>query len=296
MGVYASTFPKSGDTIILESTDPSQSNWITAHAETCKLSIPEVQRCWSRFLMLNPDTNGNVKRSCFLSNDVFNKKILDQIPSAKDDGVTFQTYCSAVSWLARAPQESKIRGLYQLLISNTSTKESLQMLLNNVYPDVSPETIDDLCKRLFPETDVINEDQFVSLVQAIPQAQVASVLSFSVIPPDLDASHEQSLPSIKTATALENKGRVQDDQLHHIAIEMTKRRRDWRLLANRLGFLEKDSRFFEQAYPGVKDQILKMLYEWRNAVREDFQSQTLQDALKHTANTDILNEVFTLGF
>ncbi|GCB76411.1 hypothetical protein scyTo_0019138 [Scyliorhinus torazame] len=72
MGIYSSNFHRSGGQLLLESTDPSQANWITAHAEACQLTIPEVQRCWSRFLLLQPDRNGNVLRSRFLTVERFN--------------------------------------------------------------------------------------------------------------------------------------------------------------------------------------------------------------------------------
>ncbi|MEE6514433.1 hypothetical protein FKM82_022540 [Ascaphus truei] len=76
---------------------------------------------------------------------------------------------------------------------------------------------------------------------------------------------------------------------------MAKRKRDWRLLANNLGFLEKDCIFFE-AHPVAKDQILDMLLLWRNAFANQTQSQSLQEALKRTGNADIVNEIFSLNF
>ncbi|KAM8940566.1 uncharacterized protein RCH25_000602 isoform 2-T2 [Pelodytes ibericus] len=300
MGIYASTFHKSGGKILLDLTDPTQSNWITSHAETCKMSIPEVQRCWSRFLMFEPDTNGNIKYRHLFSNDAFSKKILNQIPLVNDEDITFQTYCSAVSWLARVPEESKLRGLFQTLTSSALTKESLQTLLHKVYPHEGSETIDDFCKLLFSEAGkenkgVIDEDQFISWIGAMPRAQVASVLNFSIITPDVEISPGQS-PSPVLHKALDDRGRVRDDQLRHVAIAMAKRKRDWRLLANSLGFLQKDSEFFEQSHHEVKDQILDMLQMWRNSFGAQIQSQTLQNALKQTGNSDIANEIFSLGF
>ncbi|XP_075433556.1 uncharacterized protein LOC142470750 [Ascaphus truei] len=300
MGVYASSFHNSGGKIILESTDPSQSNWITLHADTCKMSIPEVQRCWSRFLMLDADTNGNIQRTCLFSKNSFAKQLLEKIPLGNDEVITFQTYCSAVSWLSKAPQESKLRGLYQTLTSSNLTEESLQSLLHSLYPNEDSKCIVDLCHLLLSEIDnnnkgAIDEDQFVSWIQAMPQAHAASLLHFPIIPPDLESSSEPGPSSVSTTAVLDDRWRLRDDQLRHVAMVMAKRKRDWRLLANNLGFLEKDCIFFE-AHPVAKDQILDMLLLWRNAFANQTQSQSLQEALKRTGNADIVNEIFSLNF
>ncbi|XP_069601798.1 uncharacterized protein [Ranitomeya imitator] len=299
MGKYASKFHESGSTILLESTDPSQSNWITAHAETCKMSIPEVQRCWSRFLMLDPDPNGNVKRSSFLTKDYICNKLCQQIPIVNDEVITFQAYCSAVSWLSNAPQESKIRGFFQILTTNTLTKKSLKVLLSNLYPSEQSKVIDDLSQLLLLEIDkeskgAIDEDQFVSWVHNMTHEEVMSILHLPILPLDVTFAPESELPSNSTNIDLEDKWRIRDDQLQQVASLMEKRKRDWRLLANNLGFLEKDCMFFEQNHAEVRDKILDMLQVWRNALGK--QTQTLQEALKQTNNTDIANEIFTLNF
>ncbi|XP_073511296.1 uncharacterized protein [Phyllobates terribilis] len=301
MGAYASKFHESGGTILLESTDPSQSNWITAHAETCKLSIPEVQRCWSRFLMLDPDPNGNVKRSRFLTKDEVCNKLCQQIPIVNDEVITFQAYCSAVSWLSNAPQESKIRGFFQTLTSNTLTKESLKILLSNLYPSEQSKVLDDLSQLLLLEIDKeskgsIDEAQFVSWVHNMTHEEVMSILHFPILPLDVTSATESELPSISTNIDLEDKWRIRDDQLQQVASLMEKRKRDWRLLANNLGFLEKDCMFFEENHSEVRDKILDMLQVWRNALGKQTQAQTLQKALKQTNNADIANEIFTLHF
>ncbi|XP_056425348.1 uncharacterized protein LOC130366974 isoform X4 [Hyla sarda] len=253
MGVYASKFNESGGRTLLESTDPSQANWITAHAETCKMSITEVQRCWSRFIMLDPDHNGNVKRSHFLSTDEFGKKLCQQIPIGNDEVITFQAYCSAVSWLANSPQESKIRG-------------------------------------------AIDEDQFVSWVHTIPHEKVTSSLQFPIIPLEVMSEPEKELSSVPTNINMEDKWRIRDDQLQQVASLMEKRKRDWRLLANNLGFLEKDCVFFEQNHSEIRDKILDMLQVWRNARGKQAQTEVLQKALRKTNNADIANDIFNLNF
>ncbi|KAM5194076.1 uncharacterized protein ACMZJ9_022306 [Mantella aurantiaca] len=301
MGAYASNFHKSGDKILLEETDPTQLNWITAHAETCKMSVPEVLRCWSRFLMLDPDSNGNVKRSRFFIKNAYSEKLLQQVPVDGDAAITFQAYCSAVSWLAKAPQESKLRGFYQTLTSSTLSYESLQILLSDLYPNEEPKTISDLCHLMLSEIDkenkgAIDEDQFVSWVQSISPAQVSSVLQFPILPPDVGSSTERVLPYISASTDLDDKWRIRDEQLQHVASLMAKRRRDWRVLANNLGFLEKDCIIFEQNHSELREKILDMLQVWRNTSGKEAKLQTLQNALKQTNNADIANEIFNLNF
>ncbi|OCU00396.1 uncharacterized protein LOC108712236 [Xenopus laevis] len=302
MGAYASTFPNSGGNILLEVTDPSQSNWITAHAETCKMSIPEVQKCWNRFLILGPDSSGNIKRSSLLSKNPFTKQILQQIPVVNNEVITFQTYCSAVSWLAKAPQESKLRGLYHVLTSKELTMGTLKNLLHNLYPNDGSNVIEEMCHLLFSEIDkskkgVIDEDQFVSWIQSMPKDHVASVLDFRMISPELQ-SRDLSLSSVSPQIykAVDEKGRLRDDQLHQVATAIAQGKRDWRLLANKLGFLEKDCIFFEKNHHEAKDQILDMLQTWRNTLGGAVQSQILQDALKKSGNADIANEIFKLNF
>ncbi|XP_063795908.1 uncharacterized protein LOC134957703 [Pseudophryne corroboree] len=300
MGVYASKFHESGGKTLLESTDPSQPNWISAHAETCKLSIPEVLRCWNRFLMLDPESNGNVKRSHFFFRDEFSKKLCEQIPVSEDEVITFQTYCSAVSWLSKAPKESKLRGLYQTLTTSELTKESLHILLYHLYPNEESKVISDLCHLLLLEIDkdnkgAIDEDQFVTWVNNMPHMQVSSILNFSLLPPNMTSASE-TVTSISTSSDLDNSWGIRDNQLQQVALLMAKRKRDWRLLANHLGLLEKDCMFFEQNHSDTRDKILDMLQVWRNAHGKQAQSQMLQNALKQTRNTDIANETFNLNF
>ncbi|XP_069601799.1 uncharacterized protein [Ranitomeya imitator] len=225
--------------------------------------------------------------------------LCQQIPIVNDEVITFQAYCSAVSWLSNAPQESKIRGFFQILTTNTLTKKSLKVLLSNLYPSEQSKVIDDLSQLLLLEIDkeskgAIDEDQFVSWVHNMTHEEVMSILHLPILPLDVTFAPESELPSNSTNIDLEDKWRIRDDQLQQVASLMEKRKRDWRLLANNLGFLEKDCMFFEQNHAEVRDKILDMLQVWRNALGK--QTQTLQEALKQTNNTDIANEIFTLNF
>ncbi|XP_077201530.1 uncharacterized protein LOC143841291 isoform X2 [Paroedura picta] len=203
MGTYASNFYRNGDQILTEVTDPSQANWIVLHSEICKMTVPEVQRIWSRFLMLQPDEKGNLPRTCFLqTNTRFGQKLLNQIPITDDDRITFQTCCNAVSWLSKSSLESKLRGLYQILGPGNISKKQLQDLLRDLYPKETCRAVQELSSLFLQEVDksnqgYISEDMFVAWVQTLPQETVQSILNFPIIPPNLTLSKSWiSYPSI----------------------------------------------------------------------------------------------------
>ncbi|XP_030047977.1 uncharacterized protein LOC115462079 [Microcaecilia unicolor] len=302
MGIYASAFYNSGGKIIVDMTDPSQPNWITAHADACKMTIPEVLRCWSRFLMLHPDEHGNLPRHCFLNmKNPFANKMLAQIPVTDDEQVTFQTYCNTVSWLSKASQETKLRGIYQILTSDTLTKEVLQTLLHDLYPAEGSPVIDALSNLLLAEIDrenqgSIGEDQFVAWVQNLPEDVTTSILQFTIIPLDMVLTAETQHSLLPRDPTPEDRRWLSDEQLLRVANEMLKKRRDWKLLANNLGFLEKNYLSFEKHHQETKDQILEMLRTWKKTTGQNNQIRSLQEALRQSDNTDICNEIFHLNF
>ncbi|MGH0187573.1 UNVERIFIED_CONTAM: hypothetical protein FKN15_025574 [Acipenser sinensis] len=193
MGVYASVFHKSSGQILIDSTDPSQANWITAHSDACKMPVPEVQRCWGRFLLLQPDKNGNVHRHRFIKDDIFNRQLVQQIPVTEDGLVTFQTYCSAVYWLSNSSTETKLGGVCLVCLT--------------------------------------------FLLALIVQAVIFTVVFMFQL------------------TTAQDSRKVTDNQLLKIAVEMSRQRRDWKLLANSLGFLETDSQTFERKHLEVQNQV-----------------------------------------
>nr|XP_033801424.1 uncharacterized protein LOC117360896 [Geotrypetes seraphini] len=302
MGIYGSTFYNSGGQIIVDMTDPSRPNWITAHADACKMTIPEVQRCWSRFLMLHPVEHGNLPRCCFLnSKNPFANKMLAHIPVTDDEQVTFQTYCNAVSWLSKASLETKLRGIYQILTSDTLTKKVLQTLLHDLYPAGSSPDIDALSNLLLAEIDrenqgSIDEDQFVAWVHSLPEDVTTSVLQFTIIPSDMVPTAETQHILLPRDPTPEDRRWLTDEQLLRVANDMSKKRRDWKLLANNLGLLENNCLSFEKQHRETKDQMLEMLRTWRKTTGQNNQIQSLQEALRQSGNTDICNEIFHLSF
>ncbi|XP_053888461.1 uncharacterized protein LOC128839457 [Malaclemys terrapin pileata] len=301
MGVYASYFHKSEGQMLIDLTDPSQANWITTHAEACKMTVPEVQRCWSRFLMLRPDQKGNVSRAQLASvTDTFGHKLLDQVPLTDEDRITFQTYCNAVCWLSKSPLETRLKGLFQTITSGTIGKEQLQSLLQNLYPREDPKTIQELGTLYLSEVDksnqgYIDEDQFVAWMQTLPQHMLTSVMHFPIIPSNITLLKELQ-PSFPTAAVdFKDRSGLDDKQLLRVAVEMSLKRRDWKLLANNLGLVEKDCSCLERERLDVKTQILAMLQIWLRTCQEA-PLPLLQTALRLSGNTDICNEVFSLNF
>ncbi|XP_060124932.1 uncharacterized protein LOC132591255 isoform X2 [Zootoca vivipara] len=284
MGIYASHFQKNDGQILTAITDPSQANWIAIHAETCKMPVPEVQRCWSRFLMLHPDQKGNLPQMRLLqANSPFGQKLLKQIPVTDDDQLTFQTYCNAVSWLSKSSLETKVKGLYQTLFSGIIGKEQIRDLLHDLYPMQSCSAVDELSANFLKEVDKDNQEEIVK-----------STLDFPIIPPNLtQIEHPTSYLSI-TADIQDKEG-LNDLQLVKVATEIATRKRNWGLLASKLGIIEKDNFRLGNEHGKTKDQILKMLLSWHRAC-QGAPLPILQAALRDSGNVDICNEVFHLSF
>ncbi|KAI1905336.1 hypothetical protein AGOR_G00015050 [Albula goreensis] len=197
MGVYASSFPTEGDHRVSEFTDPSQANWITAHSEACIMAVPEVLCCWQRFVALGADKNGNIRRRSLITGDPFSAQLVQQLLVSGDDLVSFQTYCSAVNWLAKSTVNDKLKGLYQTLSRSLPLDQgALQSLLSALYPSDPPEDIANLAGLIMKEIDLekqgfIDEAHFISWMHRIPTETLTSLLHFSVRP---DGMEESPLP------------------------------------------------------------------------------------------------------
>ncbi|GCB80315.1 hypothetical protein scyTo_0018071 [Scyliorhinus torazame] len=85
------------------------------------------------------------------------------MPLALDDLVTFQTFCSAVSWLSKANVETKLRGLYQTLTFTSPLNEgTFQLLLQDVYPSDTSQSISQLSQLLLREIDSKDQGKAIS--------------------------------------------------------------------------------------------------------------------------------------
>ncbi|XP_053227600.1 uncharacterized protein LOC128405218 [Podarcis raffonei] len=300
MGIYASHFQKNDGQILTAITDPSQANWIAIHADTCKMPVPEVQRCWSRFLMFQPDQKGNVPRMRLLqTNSPFGQKLLKQIPVTDGDQLTFQTYCNALAWLSKSSLETKVKGLYQTLFSGIVGKEQLRHLLHDLYPMQSCSAIDELSATFLKEVDkdnqgYISEDMFVAWVLSFSEEIVKSTLDFPIIPPNL-TQIEHPTSYLSFTVDIQDKEGLSDLQLVKVATEIATRKRNWRLLASKLGVTEKHNFHLGNEHGKTKDQILKMLLSWHRAC-QGAPLPILQAALRESGNVDICNEVFHLSF
>ncbi|XP_035247474.1 uncharacterized protein LOC118212999 [Anguilla anguilla] len=196
MGATASSFSKSGDHRVSDFTDPSQTNWITAHSEACIMTVPEVRRCWQRYVELGADKNGSVPKQSLITDHPFSAKLVQQLPVPGDDLVSFQTYCSAVNWLAKSTVNDKLRGLYQTLSCSRLDQEALRGVLSALYPQDPPEDVGRLAGFIVTEIDLkkqgfIDETQFISWMHRLPAETLESLLRFSALP---DGIEEPSSP------------------------------------------------------------------------------------------------------
>ncbi|CAM4681317.1 unnamed protein product [Lepidochelys kempii] len=190
--------------------------------------------------------------------------------------------------------------LFQTITSGTIGKDQLLTLLQNLYPREDPKTIHELATLYLSEMDksnqgYIDEDQFVAWMRTLPQHMLSSAMHFPIIPSNI-ALLKDSQPSFPPAAVdFKDRSGLDDKQLLRVAVEMSLKHRDWKLLANNLGLLDKDCSCLERQHLDVKSQILATLQIWLKTCREA-PLPLLQAALRHSGNTDICNEVFSLNF
>ncbi|XP_066567595.1 uncharacterized protein LOC136755100 isoform X2 [Amia ocellicauda] len=227
--------------------------------------------------------------------------LVQQLPVSAGGLLTFQTYCSAVNWLSDSTVETKLRGLYQAMSCCVPLdKEALDRLLTELYPQDAPGDIRQLSGLILREVDTknqgfIDEDQFTVWLRRLLPETLTSSLHFPALPSKIAVAHEQHRPQ-RGPIQTEDTTNVTENQLQLTAAEMSRRRRDWRLLANRLGFLEKDCQAFERKHPETENQVLEMLLQWHRRARRTGAARELGEALRASGNTDIDNQVFQLAF
>ncbi|KAF7240042.1 30S ribosomal protein S7, partial [Varanus komodoensis] len=277
-----------------------------------QVALPEVQRCWSRFLMLQPDKNGNLPRTRFLqTNSSFaQREMQETCQTTLCPGITLLLGITLLAYLQLLCIQNEIidslamlgKRLYQTIASCIIGKDQLRSLLRDLYPMQSHRAINELSSLFLKEVDqnnqgYISEDTFVARVQSLPKESIQSILNFPILPPNLrseGADLSEPLSSHPRADEnVQDKHKLAEIHIFRVATEIFARKRNGKLLASKLGVLETDSFRSECGHLETKDQILKMLQLWHTAC-QGAPSPILQAALQESGNADICNEVFHL--
>ncbi|CAM2114771.1 unnamed protein product [Caretta caretta] len=135
----------------------------------------------------------------------------------------------------------------------------------------------------------IGKDQLLTLLQNLYPREDPKTIH------ELATLYLSEVDKSNQAVDFKDRSGLDDKQLLRVAVEMSLKHRDWKLLANNLGLLEKDCSCLERKRLDVKSQILATLQIWLKTCREA-PLPLLQAALRHSGNTDICNVVFSLNF
>ncbi|XP_078576538.1 uncharacterized protein LOC144862123 [Branchiostoma floridae x Branchiostoma japonicum] len=299
MGAYASSFQGDAGSLVGELTDPNQPNWITAHAEACALDIPEVERLWQRFQQLGCDSTGVLaqNQALQLTQDVFIKQSLRQVPRDENGGITFQTYCNAAKWMSIAEVEDKLRGVFKLLNRGKPVDRNImKRILSKLYEEESEETITRLADIFVTQIDAkqqgeVDEDQFIEWVKTMPFETVNALLEFSIIPPELQDTRTSASQATSRASVDELAVPVSEETLQQVASKV--HNRDWVLFANKLGFTQNDlTGISKKVGKNVYQQVLEMLHTWQRRESDAATCRVLDTALRDGDFIDVANDIF----
>ncbi|GFN74764.1 ankyrin-3 [Plakobranchus ocellatus] len=296
MGAYSSSFianPKS-NVAVSSFSHPSKPNWITAHAIATELSIAEVERLWLRFEQMGATKDGlltpQVLASPALSSDVFVKNILKCFKSA-DGNISFESFLKALKWCESQEMQVKARAMFQMLNSgNPIPKDIFLRILSRIYPEESEEEVKRITDVFFKAVDmsrkgVIDEPSFVHAVLGLPRQRTQSILNFHILPEQLRQDMHNNLPEFSSQAAYHSPSPYvsqvpSDNILKEVAEKI--HRKDWDLVANRLGFFADDISAIRSKNPdSTFKQAFDMLKTWKIREGSNAKASTLERTLRN---------------
>ena len=78
------------------------------------VAVVEVERLWFRFRQMGADKNGFVPAKVLdkgeLSQDIFAKNILGNLPKERDGSLSFVVYLRLMQWAENSDIDSKLKG------------------------------------------------------------------------------------------------------------------------------------------------------------------------------------------
>ncbi|XP_033637779.1 uncharacterized protein LOC117298570 [Asterias rubens] len=270
--------------IVADLTHPSNEDWLRKHAVACNVSIGEIESLWKRFQDLGCNENGVLSPEILTTSNLnkdhtMKTKILEMMPRSKENELTFQTFCNMSRWMADASVEAKVRVVFQCLNNNQPLDLHVLMdLLSEIYCDESKEVIERSAKVFLHQvgdmlTHSIDEEHFVKWAMELPKDTVQALMDFTCPAddtPKLGSNNE--LPRTKDL----------------LVVARMASRKDWILLANKLGFTQADINSVKKKLPDQdKEQIERMLSLWRQKQDEQATLAVLLEALRSSGMEDI---------
>nr|CAB3262928.1 uncharacterized protein LOC100185292 [Phallusia mammillata] len=189
MGAYNAHFTVESHKQI-KNLKPSNPQWIFKHAEACGMPFAEVVRCWRRFVLLGANSKGMLTQQSKIwqSEDKFVQQVLRQLPWNKKHQLSFQSYLKVCAWFKGTEPLIKLKVIYEMLNNGKPiTSDILQKILKHVYPDDEQENLEKMADNFVKQADVnklgyVDEEQFIDFTKKIPFEEFAAVLSFDIIP------------------------------------------------------------------------------------------------------------------
>ncbi|XP_005108101.2 ankyrin-3 [Aplysia californica] len=297
MGVYSSSFvvdPKS-DVAVSGFSHPSKPNWITAHAVSTELSIAEVDRLWLRFRQMGANQDGvltsEILSSPKLTGDVFVKNILKYF-KGPDGHVSFESFLKALKWCEGQEIQVKARAIFQMMNNgNPIPRDMFQKILTRIYPNETEAEIKRITDIFFKAVDTnrkgqIDETSFSHAVLGLPRANTQNILNFHILPEKMRENVHQSLPEFSSQAGFVSASPFEsqmpsDTILKEVAEKI--HRKDWDLVANRLGFFADDIDSIRANNPNSTfKQAQQMLLDWKMREGDNAKASTLERILRTT--------------
>uniref|UniRef100_A0A0B6ZKR0 Death domain-containing protein n=1 Tax=Arion vulgaris TaxID=1028688 RepID=A0A0B6ZKR0_9EUPU len=297
MGVYSSSFVIEPESEVAVSgfSHPSKPSWITAHAISTELSIAEVERLWLRFQQMGANQDGILTQEVLvspkLSADVFTKNILKNFKSS-DGNISFETFLRALKWCESQEMQAKIKAIFQMLNNgNPIPKDIFQKILQRLYPGDSDEQIKRTSNIFFKTVDksnkgLLDENSFLRAVLDLPRAKTQNILNFHILPEQMRETVHRSLPEFSSQADFYHSPTPYTSQVPSDIIlkEVAEKihRKDWDLVANRLGFFSDDIQSIRSNNPdNTYTQALQMLMNWKTREGDNARASTLEKILRN---------------
>jgi len=295
MGVYSSSFvaDNKSELAVSSFSHPSKPNWITAHAVATELSIAEVERLWLRFQQLGANKDGNLSSDVLsspkLTTDVFVKNILKYFKN-KDGYVSFESFLKGLKWCESQEIQVKARAIFQMMNNgNPIPKDMFKKILNRVYPNESESEIKRITEVFFRTIDTakkgqLDEGSFASVVLGLPRSSTQHILNFHILPDNLRENVHKNLPEFSSqagfVTPSPFESEIPSDAILKEVAEKI-HRKDWDMVANRLGFFADDIESFRNNNPSSTfKQAQAMLLHWKCREGAAATASTLERTLR----------------